>query len=103
MARVRKMRKTDLLAHYVEHFGSFDIGFRRAHAREVFDELQRVCHRQLLETGEFTIPGLATLKLHKQEARRGRNPATGAAITISKRAVVKARIAKQLKDVVIDW
>ena len=103
MARVRKMRKTDLLAHYVEHFGDFDIGFRRAHAREVFEELQRVCHRQLLETGEFTIPGIATLKLHKREARSGRKPATGETITISKRSVVRARIAKQLKDVVIDW
>ena len=103
MNKVRKMRKTDLLAHYVEHFGSFDIGFKRAHAREVFEELQRVCHQQLLETGEFTIPGLATLRLHKQEERRGRNPATGEAITISKRSVVRARVAKQLKDVVIDW
>ncbi len=100
MTKVRKMRKTDLLAHYVEHFSTSDIEFRRAHAREVFEELRRVCSRQLLEAGEFTIPGIATFKLHKREARPGRNPATGKAITISARSVVRARIAKQLKDTV---
>ena len=103
MPRVRKMRRTDLVAHYVEHFSGFDIGFGRAHAREVFEELRRVCSRQLLETGEFTIPGLVTLRLHKREARPGRNPATGKKITISARSVVRARIAKQLKDIVIEW
>jgi integration host factor subunit alpha len=103
MAKVRKMRKTDLLAHYVEHFSAFDIGFRRVHAREVFEELHRVCRQQLFETGEFTIPGIATFKLHKREARPGRNPATGREITISERSVVRARIAKQLKDTVVDW
>ena len=103
MAKVRKMRKTDLLAHYVEHFSAFDIRFRRAHARAVFEELQRVCSRQLFETGEFTIPGIATLRLHKRGARSGRNPATGENITITARSVVRASVAKQLKDTVIDW
>ena len=97
------MRKTDLLAHYVEHFAAFDIGFKRAHAREFFDELQRICQEQLFETGEFTLPGIARLVLHRREARSGRNPATGETITISARSVVRARIAKQLKDAVIDW
>ena len=97
------MRKTDLLAHYVEHFAAFDIGFTRAHAREFLDELQRICQEQLLETGEFTLPGIATLVLHKRDARSGRNPATGETITISARSVVRTRIAKQLKDAVVDW
>ena len=97
------MRKTDLLAHYVEHFAAFDIGFTRAHAREFLDELQRVCQEQLLETGEFTLPGIATLVLRKRGARSGRNPATGETITISARSVVRTRIAKQLKDAVVDW
>ena len=97
------MRKTDLLAHYVEHFAAFDIGFTRAHAREFLDELQRVCQEQLLETGEFTLPGIATLVLRKRGARSGRNPATGETIMISARSVVRTRIAKQLKDAVVDW
>ena len=69
----------------------------------MFEELERVCRRQLFETGEFTIPGIVTLRLHKREARPGRNPATGKNITISARSVVRARIAKQLKDTVVDW
>ena len=63
----------------------------------------RVCQEQLLETGEFTLPGIATLVLRKRGARSGRNPATGETITISARSVVRTRIAKQLKDAVVDW
>ena len=76
---------------------------KRAHAREFFDELQRICQEELFETGEFTLPGIARLVLHRRETRTGRNPATGETITISARSVVRARIAKQLKDAVIDW
>ena len=103
MAKIRKMRKTDLIAHYVAHLSAFDGGFGRAHAREVVEELQRVCRRQLLETGEFSIPGIATLRLHPRPAHAVRNPATGERMTISARTVVRARIAKPLRDAVIDW
>ena len=43
------------------------------------------------------------VKLVKQhrKARMGRNPATGEAIKIPAKTVVKARIAKQLKDTVL--
>jgi len=36
-----------------------------------------------------------------RKARMGRNPATGEAIKIPAKTVVKARIAKQLKDAVL--
>ena len=38
--------------------------------------------------------------VQQREKRMGRNPATGARVEIPARQVVKARIAKQLKDVV---
>ena len=49
----------------------------------------------------FTIPGLGKLVLVNRKARMGRNPQTGEAIKIPAKTVVKARIAKQLKDTVL--
>ena len=100
MAEARKMGKTELFAHFVEHFAAVNISLRRADAREFFEELQRLCEQQLQDCGEFT-PGIAKLVLQKREARTGRNPATGQAIEIPPKQVVKARIAKQLKDAVL--
>ena len=101
MAVARKMGKTELFAHFVDHMEQFDINLRRGDVRAFFDELQQLCEKQLQESGEFTLPGIAKLVLQKREARMGRNPATGEAIEIPAKQVVKARIAKQLKDAVL--
>ena len=101
MAEVRKMGKTELFAHFVEHFAALNISLTRADAREFFEELQRLCEQQLQDPGEFTLPGIAKFVLQSREARTGRNPATGQAIEIPAKQVVKARIAKQLKDAVL--
>ena len=101
MAAARKMGKTELFAHFVEHMAASDIHLKRADVRAFFDELQRTCERELQDSGEFTLPGIAKLVLQKREARMGRNPATGEAIEIPAKQVVKARIAKQLKDAVL--
>ena len=69
--------------------------------REIFDELQRLSEAQLKKCGEFTLPGMTKLVVQKRKARMGRNPATGEAIKIPAKTVVKARIAKQLKDSVL--
>ena len=101
MAAARKMGKTELFAHFVEHMEAFGISLKRADVREFFDELQKTCERELQDNGEFTLPGIAKLVLQKREARTGRNPATGEAIQIPAKQVVKARITKQLKDAVL--
>ena len=44
---------------------------------------------------------MVKLVVQKRKARMGRNPATGAAIQIPAKTVVKARIAKLLKDAVL--
>ncbi len=46
------------------------------------------------------LPGVAKLVVQKRERRMGRNPATGASVEIPAKQVIKARIAKPLKDVV---
>ena len=44
---------------------------------------------------------MVKLVVQSRQARMGRNPATGEAIEIPAKTVVKARIAKQLKDSVL--
>ena len=56
---------------------------------------------QAKKSGIFVVPGFGRLKKVNRKARMGRNPATGEAIKIPAKTVVKARIAKQLKDAVL--
>ena len=94
-AESRRMTKSELFTHFAERFG-----IKRAEAGEFFDELQQLTEQELLRCGEFVLPGVAKLVVQQRERRMGRNPATGARVEIPAKQVVKARIAKQLKDVV---
>ena len=49
----------------------------------------------------FTVPGLGKLVKRRRKARMGRNPATGEAIKIPAKTVLKFRIAKAAKDAVL--
>lgn len=90
------MGKSELFSHFADHFE-----VKRAQAREFFDELQRLSEKELKRCGEFVLPGMVKLVVQKRKARMGRNPATGETIKIAAKTVVKARIAKQLKDSVL--
>jgi DNA-binding protein HU-beta len=48
----------------------------------------------------FTLPGVGKLVIVNRKARMGRNPATGEAIKIPAKRVLKFRIAKAAKDAV---
>ena len=74
---------------------------KRTQAREFFDALTELAEKELKRSGEFVLPGMVKLVVQKRKARMGRNPATGEAIKIPAKTVVKARIAKQLKDAVL--
>ena len=91
-----RMGKTQLFSHFSEKFN-----MKRSEVRDVFDELQRLAEEQLKASGEFTLPGMVKLVKQDRAARMGRNPATGEQIQIQAKTVVKARIAKQLKDAVL--
>ncbi|HSL20280.1 MAG TPA: HU family DNA-binding protein [Vicinamibacterales bacterium] len=96
MADARRMGKSELFAHFAERFD-----MKRAQAREIFDEMNTLAEKELKRSGEFVIPGMVKLVVQKRKARMGRNPATGEQIKIPAKTVVKARIAKQLKDAVL--
>ncbi len=63
--------------------------------------LAEIALREVKKNGEFTIPGIGKLVKQKRKARMGRNPATGAAIKIPAKTVVKFRVAKAAKDAVL--
>ncbi len=96
MAEARRMGKSELFAHFADRF---DV--KRTQAREFFEELQQLSEAELKRSGEFVLPGMVKLVVQNRQARMGRNPATGEAIQIPAKTVVKARIAKQLKDSVL--
>ena len=83
------------VSNFAERFG-----IRRQDAGDFFDELQQLTEQESLRCGEFVLPGIAKLVVQKRERRMGHNPATGASVEIPAKQVVKARIAKPLKDVV---
>jgi len=74
----------------------------KAQAKIVIEGLVDIAYEgaKKSKTG-FTIPGLGKLVLKQQKARMGRNPATGAAIKIPAKKVVKFRIAKAAKDAIL--
>ena len=90
------MGKSELFSHFADRFE-----VKRTQAREFFDELNTLAEKELKRSGEFVIPGMVKLVVQKRKARMGRNPATGEQIKIAAKTVVKARIAKQLKDAVL--
>jgi len=49
----------------------------------------------------FTFPGVGKLELKNRKARTGRNPATGEAIQIPAKKVLKFRVAKAAKDAIL--
>jgi DNA-binding protein HU-beta len=68
-------------------------------AGELLDFIAEVAYKEAKNT--FTIPGLGKLVLVQRKARMGRNPATGEAIKIKAKKVVKFRVAKAAKDAIL--
>src|SRR5215467_12200539 len=57
--------------------------------------------RETKKNGMFVIPGIGRLVRVDRKARMGRNPATGEAIKIPAKKVVKFRIAKVAKEAIL--
>ena len=90
------MGKSELFSHFAERFN-----MKRTEARDFFEELTALAEKELKRTGEFVLPNMVKLVKQERKERMGRNPATGEQIKIPAKTVVKARIAKPLKDSVL--
>jgi len=65
------------------------------------EKLAALALTEVKKNGEFVIPGLGKLVKINRAARMGRNPATGEAIQIKAKTVVKFKVAKAAKEAVL--
>jgi DNA-binding protein HU-beta len=93
---VKKLSKTQLTAELAEKTGT-----NKKVAGQFIDSLTEIAYRETKKNGEFTVPGIGKLVKAHRKARKGRNPATGEAIKIAAKTVVKFRVAKAAKDSVL--
>ena len=92
----KPMSKAQLISEMAEK-----LGMTKKEVVTFFDLLTDTAFKETKKKGEFTLPGLGKLVKVHRKARMGRNPATGEAIKIPPKTVVKFRIAKACKDAVL--
>jgi DNA-binding protein HU-beta len=69
-------------------------------AKIFLEALTSLVEKNIKKGGEVPLKGLGKFKVQKRKARMGRNPATGEAIKIPAKTVVKFSVAKALRDLV---
>lgn len=69
--------------------------------KEIISVMTAQCELAYTEAKNgYTIPGIGKLVVVNRKARKGRNPATGEAIQIPAKRVLKFRVAKAAKDAI---
>ena len=96
MANVR-MTKTQLVRSLAENVE----GINNKIARTFLDELSKIAIAETKKNGVFVLPGIGRMVRVDRKARMGRNPATGEAIKIAAKKVVKFSLAKSAKDAIV--
>jgi DNA-binding protein HU-beta len=90
----KAMTKSQIVAGVAEK-----VGITKKQAGEAIETLATMAYKNA--KNGFTVPGLGKLVLVSRKARMGRNPATGEAIKIPAKRVVKFRVAKACKDAIL--
>jgi DNA-binding protein HU-beta len=90
------MSKSKIVAHLADKTST-----TKKTAATFFDELFKLAVKETKGAGKFVIPGLGRAVKAHRKARMGRNPATGEAIKIKAKTVVRLRAAKAFKDAVL--
>ncbi len=96
MAEKRVLTKGQIVTHFAQ---KFDVPKRTASS--MIEEYASLAMAETRKKGAFVLPGIGKTVLVKRKARIGRNPATGEAIKIPAKTVVKIRPAKAFKDAII--
>lgn len=91
MAVVKSMTKGQIVDHLAKKTGT-----TKKVSTQFLEELVALSYKEAKKS--FVIPGLGKLVVAQRKKRQGRNPATGAIITIPAKKVLKFRIAKAAKD-----
>jgi DNA-binding protein HU-beta len=96
MAEVKKMTQTAIIKELAE-----TAGVNNKVSKQFMEALAQLAVRETKKNGVFILPGIGRLVRAERKARTGRNPATGEAIKIPAKKVVKFRIAKSVKDAIV--
>ncbi|MBS1877441.1 MAG: HU family DNA-binding protein [Acidobacteria bacterium] len=91
-----KMTQTQMVRELAEA-----TGVNNKVAKQFVTTLAELAVRETKKNGVFVIPGIGRLVRVDRKARTGRNPATGEAIKIPAKKVVKFRVAKAVKDAIV--
>lgn len=90
------MTKSSLLTLLAEK-----TGMGKKEVAGFLDTLAATAYSETKKTGVFVLPGFGKMVKVNRAARMGRNPATGEAIKIAAKTVVKFRLAKAAKEAVL--
>ena len=75
-------------------------GLTRRQATEAFEAVFAAITEAVKAGESAKVPGFGSFTLSERSARKGRNPATGAAITIKASKSVRFKPGKELKEAV---
>ena len=92
----QRMTQTQLVRSLAE-----DCQVNNKTSRDFLDKLASTAIAEVKKNGVFVLPGIGRLVRQDRKARTGRNPATGEAIKIPAKKVVKFRVAKAVKDAIV--
>jgi len=92
----KPMTKFQIVSHFAQKFE-----LSKKIASGILEEVAALAVSETKKTGSFTLPGIGKLVLAKRKARMGRNPATGEAIEIPAKTVVRMRVAKAAKEAIV--
>jgi DNA-binding protein HU-beta len=95
------MSKSKIIAHLADKVGTTEKPVSKKQVSTFFDELFKLAVKEAKGSGKFVIPGIGRAVKAHRKARMGRNPATGEAIKIKAKTVVRLRAAKAFKDAVL--
>lgn len=76
-------------------------GVSKKDASDMYDKFMAVVFAEIKRSGEFVMPGLGKLVKKHRPARMGRNPATGEAIKIPAKTVLKFGVSKAAKEALL--
>jgi DNA-binding protein HU-beta len=96
MATTQRMTQTALVRNLAE---AGEVTNKQA--RSILETLGSLAVSEVKKNGVFVVPGIGRLVRQDRKARMGRNPATGEAIKIPAKKVVKFRVAKACKDAIV--
>ena len=96
MAEIKRMTQTAIVRELAEN-----TGVNNKVAKQFMESLADLAVRETKKSGVFILPGIGRLVRADRKARTGRNPATGEAIKIPAKKVVKFRVAKSVKDAIV--